>query len=267
MSPQPKVLVVLTSHDKLLNGDPTGWYLPELAHPYYVLSPTYDLVFASPKGGEAPLDPGSVEAFKEDAESTKFLAEVDAWKNTKPLSEFVGKAKEFAAIFFPGGHGPVFDLPVDKDAQALIAEFWQAGLPVAAVCHAPAVFAETKLSDGSLLIKGKKFTGFSNVEEEQSNHTNDIPFLLETKLQEQGGIYSKAAEPWGEWVVKDGLLLTGQNPASAKKIGIELDALIKSRKAAPAAASSSKPAEPSTKHKHHSIAEKAKEVLHKIIPK
>lgn len=219
----PKVLVVLTSYGKIAGTDKaTGWYLPELAHPYDVLAPKTELIFASPAGGEAPLDQASVEAFKSDDSSVEFhKTKSDLWKNTSKLSSFLGHASEFAAVFYPGGHGPMFDLATDKDSIALINEFVAAGKPVAAVCHGPAVFTNVVLPGGKHLLEGKEVTGFSNVEEDQSQMTSLMPFLLEDKIKEVGGIYKKADEPWGVKVltVDGGKLITGQNPASAKGVG------------------------------------------------
>ncbi|CEH17590.1 E [Ceraceosorus bombacis] len=214
-----KILVVFTSHTKLIGNDhPTGYYLPEIAHPYWKLKAAgYDLVAASPKGGEAPLDQASVEAFKNDDESVKFLndAEAQQWvKNTRKLSE-IGDGSEYKALFYPGGHGPVFDLPVDADSQRLIQAFYESGRPTSAVCHAPAVFADVKLKSGAYLVEGKRLTSFTNEEEEQAKLTDAIPWLVETRLGERGATFEKAEKPWGEKVVVDGNLLTGQNPASA----------------------------------------------------
>lgn len=204
-------------------GKPTGWYLPEFAHPYYKLEGKADITIASPKGGEAPLDPSSVEAFKEDPESKKFLAEKSAlWKNTEVLSDFIGKSNEFAAIFFVGGHGPMFDLATDAQSHKLIAEFYESGKVVSAVCHGPAALANVKLSDGSYLVSGAEVTGFTNAEEDQVQLSAHMPFMLETQLAENGGKFVKADEPWGAKVVssgKNGKLITGQNPNSASPIG------------------------------------------------
>ncbi|KAK6841203.1 hypothetical protein PG989_010239 [Apiospora arundinis] len=219
----PKVLVVLTSfgHIEAANS-PTGWYLPELAHPYNVLAPKTELVMASPKGGEAPLDPASVKAFEGDDESVQFLkTKSDVWKNTQKLSTFKGRAGEFDALFYPGGHGPMFDLATDADSIALIQEFVAAGKPVAAVCHGPAVFTNVTLPDGTPLLKGKEATGFSNEEEDQAQMTKWMPFMLEDKIKQAGGNYKKADAAWGPLVlsVDGGKLITGQNPASAKGVG------------------------------------------------
>ncbi|KZM25508.1 uncharacterized protein EKO05_0008962 [Ascochyta rabiei] len=217
----PKILFVLTSHNKLGKLDkPTGWYLPELAHPYHVLHSKAEITVASPKGGESPLDPASVEAAKDDV-SVNFLKNNESvWKNTQKLDQFVGKAKDFDAIFYVGGHGPMFDLVDSPTSQQLIREFWEADKIVSAVCHAPAVFYDAKLSDGSLLLAGKEVTGFSNAEEEQAGLSDAVPFLPENALQKaSGGKYVKAAEPWAEKVVVTGRLITGQNPASATAVG------------------------------------------------
>jgi putative intracellular protease/amidase len=221
MSSKPSILFVLTSHNKLGSLDkPTGWYLPELAHPYHVLRNKATITVASPKGGEAPLDPASIEAGKDDV-SVAFLNNDSAvWKNTQKLADFKGKANDFDAIFYVGGHGPMFDLVDDPTSQQLIREFWEAGKVVSAVCHAPAVLYDVKLSDGSLLIAGKEVTAFSNEEEEQAGLTDALPFLPENALQKaSGGKYVKAKEAWGEKLVVSGRLITGQNPASANAVG------------------------------------------------
>ncbi|KAK5108081.1 hypothetical protein LTR62_008798 [Meristemomyces frigidus] len=221
----PKILIILTSHSKMGNtGNPTGWYLPEFAHPYYKFyAAGAQMTIASPKGGEAPLDPSSVEMFKEDKEAVKFLKEEEGlWKNTRKLSEFLGKAGEFDGVFYVGGHGPMFDLATDEDSIKLIREFYEAGKVTSAVCHGPAVFVNAKLSDGSYLLHGQEVTGFSNAEEDQVGLSSAMPFMLEDKLKAAGGKYVKADEAWGVKVVssgKNGKLITGQNPSSAGAIG------------------------------------------------
>jgi len=221
---QPKVLFVLSSCSSFDEGGkphPTGWFLPEFAHPYNQVSKSAEVVIASPKGGEAPLDPSSVEMSKDDAESQEFLKTQSAlWKNTTKLSEFKGKANEFAAIFYVGGHGPMFDLANDETSHDIIREFWESGKVVSAVCHGPIALANVKLSDGSYLVDGSPVTGFTNTEEDQVNLSKYMPVMLEDVLKKNGGKVEKA-EPWGEKVVvgKEGRLLTGQNPASAAGIG------------------------------------------------
>lgn len=218
------MLMVLSSCSSFDEGGkphPTGWFLPEFAHPYNEIAPHAEVVIASPKGGEAPLDPGSVEMFKEDAESQEFLkTQSSLWKNTAKLGEFKGKASEFAAVFYVGGHGPMFDLANDETSHAVIKEFWEAGKVVSAVCHGPIALANVKLSDGSYLVDGSAVTGFTNAEEDQVKLSQFMPVMLEDQLKKNGGKF-EAADPWGEKIVvgKEGRLLTGQNPASAAPLG------------------------------------------------
>lgn len=197
---------------------------PEFAHPYEVLAPHCEIVTASPLGGEAPLDPSSISAFKSDPVSTRFLQTKESiWKATHKLSGFLGRAHEYEAIFFVGGHGPMFDLATDETSHQLINEFSAANKIVGAVCHGPAALALVKRGDGTgYLLDGQRVTGFSNVEEEQVGLTEAVPFLLEDALNKaSGGRFEKAKEPWGEKVVvaSGGRLITGQNPASATGVG------------------------------------------------
>jgi len=218
-----KVLFVLTSHDKLGDsGIQTGWYLPEFAHPYDVLSPHVHVVVASPKGGEAPLDEGSIEAFKSDESSVKFLNSKQAlWKNTEKLSNLLGHAHEFEAIFFVGGHGPMYDLADNETSHKLINEFYAHNKVVAAVCHGPAALARVKLPSGEYLIKGQPVGGFTNDEEDASGKSKYMPFMLEDELNNNSGGKFVKAEPWHAKVVvgRSGRLITGQNPASAGPVG------------------------------------------------
>jgi len=220
----PKVLFVLTSHDKLGDtGKPTGWYLPEFAHPYDVLKDHVNITVASPAGGEAPLDPSSVEAFKEDAVSKSFLAKNEAlWKKTEKLDKFLGHAGEYEAIFFVGGHGPMFDLATDETSHKLINEFYTHNKIISAVCHGPAALTNVKIPGGGYLLDGQAVTGFSNSEEDAAGVTKDMPFQLEDALNKAtGGKYVKAEKDWGAKVVvaRGGRLITGQNPASASGVG------------------------------------------------
>lgn len=215
---KPKVLFVLTSHAKL--GDTTqetGWYLPEMAHPYAELVGKADIIVASPKGGKAPLDSGSVDP-KDDV-SQKFLKDnIGITENTEKLSSFSGKASQFAAIFYVGGHGPMFDLAHDETSHGIIREFAESGKVVSAVCHGPAALAYAKLSNGDYLIQDSEVTGFSNTEEDAVDKTKYMPFKLEDVLaKNSGGKFGKASQDWGEHVkvAKGGKLITGQNPASA----------------------------------------------------
>jgi putative intracellular protease/amidase len=220
----PKVLVVLTSFGYIEAGNrPTGWYLPELSHPYDVLTQAgVEIVTASPKGGVAPLDPASVEAFKDDAGAQAFASKKKSvWEHTETLSSFKGRSGEFAALFYPGGHGPMFDLVDDADSIAVIEEFVAAGKTVAAVCHGPVAFLNAKTKDGKNILAGKDTTGFSNVEEDAADMSKYMPFMLEDRMKAVGTNYKKADQPWAELVlVQDGgKLITGQNPASAKGVG------------------------------------------------
>ncbi|KAL3473227.1 class I glutamine amidotransferase-like protein [Aspergillus californicus] len=224
----PKILIVLSSFDKIAaNNHPTGWFLlqPEFAHPWEVLHDKAELVIASPKGGAAPLDPSSVKMFENDPVSAKFLKEQEAlWKNTKKLSDV--KESDFDAIFYVGGHGPMFDLTEDKTSIALIQSFAVAKKPVSAVCHGPCVFLNVTTPSGKPIVTGAQVTGFSNVEEDQVQLSHLMPFMLEDELvKKSGGNYVKADQPWGEKVVVSkvaelgGTLITGQNPASATGVG------------------------------------------------
>lgn len=212
-----KILVVLTSHEQLGNtGEKTGFWLEELAAPYYTFKDAgAELVLASPKGGQPPLDPKSdlpdfqtesTQRFQDDQQAQQALA------NTVILNEV--NADDFDAVFYPGGHGPLWDLAEDNHSVALIEQFYQAEKPVAAVCHAPAVFKHTK-HQGESLVKGKKVTGFSNSEEDAVQLTEVVPFLVEDMLVANGGTYSKG-EDWTSYIVVDGHLITGQNPASSE---------------------------------------------------
>ncbi|KAN0098252.1 ThiJ/PfpI family protein [Hyaloscypha variabilis] len=216
------ILVVLSSSDR-------GWYLPEFAHPYEVLSPHFDIITASSEGGSsAHVDPVSIEQFKGDAYSVEFLnTKQELWEHTEKLETFLGKAKDFAAILYVGGFGPMFDLVDNEVSLKLIREFHEAGRVVSAVCHGSAALVNATLADGTKLIAGEGVTGFSNEEEVIARRPQDMPFSLEDALNEgSGGNYSKAKEPWAPHVVTSALktkkLLTGQNPASAKGFGEEL---------------------------------------------
>ena len=224
-----KVLFVLTSHSQLGNtGKKTGFWIEEFAAPYYVLADQgVELTIASPKGGQPPIDPKS-EAPDAQTESTKrYYADKalqEKLAHTKKLAEV--NAADFDAVFYPGGHGPMWDLFDDSDSIALIQNFWSAGKPVAAVCHAPSALLNVKDKDGAPLVKGKKVTGFTNSEEEAVQLTKVVPYLLEDELKSKGGKYSSGSD-WGSYVVKDGMLITGQNPASSEEAAKELLALLK----------------------------------------
>jgi putative intracellular protease/amidase len=219
-----KVLIVLTSHDKLGDtGKKTGFWLEELAAPYYVFKDAgAELTLASVKGGQPPLDPKSNEPefqtdltrrFEKDAEATNTLA------NTHKLSTM--SMDDFDAVFYPGGHGPMWDLAEDKDSAALIERAIATDKLVTAVCHAPCVFKNVKGKDGKPFVAGRSVTGFANSEEEAVQLTKVVPFLVEDMLKEKGGKYSKGPD-WAPYVLVDGLLTTGQNPASSGPAAKEL---------------------------------------------
>jgi putative intracellular protease/amidase len=212
-----KILLVLTSHGQLGDtGKRTGFWLEELAAPYYVFKDAgAELVLASPKGGQPPLDPKSDEPDAQTDATRRFRADPEAMQalaNTKPLASM--KADDFDAVFYPGGHGPLWDLAESQDSRALIESTLAAGKPVAAVCHAPGVLRNVKAADGTPLVEGKRVTGFTNSEEAAVGLTEVVPFLVEDMLKANGGQYSKGAD-WHSHVVTDGLLITGQNPASS----------------------------------------------------
>lgn len=226
-----KILLVLTSHDQLGDtGHKTGFWLEEFASPYYVFKDAgAQLTLASPKGGQPPLDPKSdtadaqtpaTERFKTDAAAQQALA------TTLPLSQV--QADDFDAVFYPGGHGPLWDLAEDRSSIALIEHFQAHNKPVAAVCHAPGVLRHVKAVNGKPLVSGKKVTGFSNSEEAAVQLTEVVPFLVQDMLITNGGHYSSAND-WQSHVVVDGLLITGQNPSSSDATAEALIKLLKSR--------------------------------------
>jgi putative intracellular protease/amidase len=212
-----KVLIVLTSHDTLGNtGKKTGFWLEELAAPYYAfIDAGAEVTLVSPKGGQPPLDPKSNEKDAQTETTHRFEADTSAMQalaNTQKLSEI--SISDFDAVFYPGGHGPLWDLAKDLDSIALIEQSLESNKPVALVCHAPGVLRHVKSSDNQPIVKGKSVTGFSNTEEDAVGLTEIVPFLVEDMLKENGGQYSKA-EDWRVHVQQDGLLITGQNPASS----------------------------------------------------
>jgi putative intracellular protease/amidase len=213
-----KILMVLTSHDQLGNtGHKTGFWLEEFAAPYYILKDAgLEITLASPKGGQPPLDPKSddpasqteaMRRFKSDPEAQAALA------RTVPLASV--SAADYDGVFYPGGHGPLWDLAGDRHSIALIEALYAAGKPVAAVCHGPAAFRDAKAPGGGPLVRGKQVTGFASTEEAAVGLTEVVPFLVEEMLRRNGGNYSKAAD-WQPHAVSDGNLVTGQNPASSE---------------------------------------------------
>lgn len=223
-----KILFVLTSHDQLGNtGKKTGFWIEELAAPYYtLLDQGAKITLSSPKGGPAPIDPGSdtpenhtedTERFKKDKTAQKKLSQ------TIRLADI--RVKDYDAVFYPGGHGPLWDLAENQDSIQLIEDFYSQNKPVAFVCHAPAALKEVKKENGDPLVKGKRVTGFTNSEEKAVKLERVVPFLVEEMLQDNGGIFSKV-EDWQPYAVQDGNLITGQNPASSKSVAEKLMQLL-----------------------------------------
>jgi putative intracellular protease/amidase len=213
-----KILMVLTSHDQLGDtGKKTGFWLEEFAAPYYAfIDAKARVTLASPKGGQPPLDPKSDEPDAQTDATRRFGSDSDAQAalaNTLPLGEI--DPYNFDAVFYPGGHGPLWDLAEDTDSKTIIEAFYAANKPIAAVCHAPGVLKNVNAPDGHPVVQGKKVTGFTNSEEEAVGLTQVVPFLVEDMLKAKGGNYSKAAD-WASYVVEDGHLITGQNPASSE---------------------------------------------------
>lgn len=222
------ILFVITSHDELGNtGHKTGFWVEEFAAPYYhLIDAGFNVSIATPKGGQAPIDPNS-EAPSAQTEATeryyKDLTVQGLIASTKKLDEV--KAEDFDAVFYPGGHGPLWDLANDTDSAQLIMDFHSANKPIGAVCHASGIFKNIYLEDGTPFVKGKRMTGFSNSEEAAVQLTDIVPFLVEDELNKLGALYTKAAD----WVVhteEDGLLITGQNPASSEAVAEKMVALL-----------------------------------------
>ena len=224
-----KILIVLTSHNQLGDtGQKTGFWLEEFATPYYIFKDANaDVTLASPNGGQPPLDPKSdepdfrteaTERFKGDADAQSVLA------NTQKLSDIT--PDDYDAVFYAGGHGPLWDLAEDRKSIALIETMYASGKPVAAVCHAPAVLRHTKAPDGTPLVKGKSVTGFSNTEEDAVQLSEVVPFMLEDELKAKGANYSKA-DDWHPYAITDGNLITGQNPASSDPVAKAVLEIIK----------------------------------------
>ncbi len=213
-----KIVMVLTSHDQLGNsGKKTGFWLEEFAAPYYVFKDAgAEITLASPLGGQPPLDPKSDDPDAQTEATKRFsqdIAAQTALANTLKLSSL--SAEAYDAVFYPGGHGPLWDLSEDSDSIALIEALYAARKPVAAVCHAPGVLRHAKAPDGSPLVQNKSVTGFTNTEEAAVGLTEVVPFLVEDELKKNGGNYSKT-ENWQPYVVSDANLITGQNPASSE---------------------------------------------------
>ncbi len=219
-----KILFVLTSHDKLGNtGEATGSWIEEFATPYYYfLDKGIEIVIATPKGGQAPIDPKSNEPSFQTASTKRFYADVKAQKALSSTIKLANVTHQtFDAVFYPGGHGPMWDLSNDKNSIKLIQSFYNNNKPIAFVCHAPAALVNVKDKTGNYLIAGKNLTAFANTEESAVQLTDVVPFLLENKLKERGAKYTKGAD-WTSYVLEDGLLFTGQNPQSSEEVATKL---------------------------------------------
>ncbi len=223
-----KILIVLTSHDELGNtGEKTGFWLEELAAPYYAfLDAGAELTLASPKGGQPPLDPKSNEPGFQTEDTKRFEADEaanSALANTTKLANV--NAADYDAVFYPGGHGPMWDLVNDAKSISLIEAFWASDKVVSAVCHAPIALSHARDSNGEYIVRGRKVTGFTNTEEDAVGLTDVVPNLVEDMLIERGGLFSKI-EDWAPYALKDGNLVTGQNPASSTAVAkLVLEAL------------------------------------------
>tara|TARA_B110000037_G_scaffold29030_1_gene34602 strand:+ start:15845 stop:16522 length:678 start_codon:yes stop_codon:yes gene_type:complete len=218
------ILFVLTSHDTLGNtGKKTGFWVEEFANPYYtLLDKGAHITIATPKGGAAPIDPSSDSPDAATEATKRFDTDVAAKEriaNTKVLADM--NPDDFDGVFYPGGHGPLWDLATDKTSIALIEKFNSQEKPMAFVCHAPAALKKVKDAHGNPFVKGKKVTGFTNTEEAAVQLTDVVPFLVENMLSENGGIYSKK-EDWTAYAIQDGNLITGQNPASSELVAEKL---------------------------------------------
>lgn len=221
---QPTILIVLTSHSQLgTTGKPTGFWLEEFSTPYYIFQDAgLKITLASPQGGQPPLDPKSDDPEAQTESTKRFRQDLDAQNQlaqTLKLADI--SPQDYDAVFYPGGHGPLWDLVTNQNSIKIIETMYQAGKPVAAVCHAPCVLLNTQNSDGSPLIQGKAVTGFTNSEEAAVELTSVVPFLLEDELINKGGNYSRI-EDWQPYMVNAGNLITGQNPASSELVAQEV---------------------------------------------
>jgi putative intracellular protease/amidase len=228
------ILMVLTSHDELGNtGRKTGFWLEEFAAPYYAfLGAGTEITVASPKGGQPPLDPKSDEPGFQTEQTRRFHVDPAAQAVLASTVKLASVSQEnYDALFYPGGHGPLWDLAEDKDSIALIEGTYRAGKPVALVCHAPGVLRHVKAADGTPLVRGKRVTGFKNSEEDGVGLSDVVPFLVEDVLKQNGGVYSSGND-WQSYAVQDGLLITGQNPGSSIETAGLLLARLKAAKAA-----------------------------------
>lgn len=227
-----KILIVLTSHAALgSTGEKTGFWIEEFTTPYYVLADAgAEITIASPKGGQPPVDPKSEATDAQSPSTERFYKDntlIDKVAFSFKLSDV--KQEDYDAVFYPGGHGPLWDLANDENSIALIEGFYNHQKPIAFVCHAPAALVNVKTKNGEPLVKGKHLTSFSNTEEEAVKLSKIVPFLLEDELTKHGAIYSKGAD-WASYTKQDGLLITGQNPASSEAVARLLLASLKEKK-------------------------------------
>ncbi len=231
-----KILIILTSHSQLgqtqlgNSEGKTGFWIEEFASPYYLFKNAGAIItLASPKGGQPPIDPKSDAPENQTEATVRYKNDEDLlalMANTAKLEDV--SSADFDAVFYPGGHGPLWDLTTDANSIELIENFWDEGKPIATVCHAPAVLLHVKDEHGNYLVKGKNVTGFSNSEEKAVKLEDIVPFMLEDELKKLGGIYSKK-DDWTSHVIRDGLLITGQNPQSSEAVAKELLELLKTK--------------------------------------
>ncbi|MCL5129311.1 type 1 glutamine amidotransferase domain-containing protein [Algibacter sp. L4_22] len=215
-----KVLMVLTSHSELGNtGEKTGFWIEEFASPYYVLVDAgAEITIASPKGGQPPVDPKSELKDAQTPSTERFYKDFEVIDKVAHSLKLSGiKEADYNAVFYPGGHGPLWDLATDKNSIQLIEAFYNHQKPIAFVCHAPAALVNVKAKNGEPVVKSKQLTSFSNTEEEAVKLTEVVPFLLEDELTKQGAHYSKG-DDWASYTKQDGLLITGQNPGSSEAV-------------------------------------------------
>lgn len=227
-----KVLMVLTSHSALGDtGEKTGFWIEEFATPYYVLADAgAEITIASPSGGQPPVDPKSEIADAQTLSTERFYKDFEViYTVAHSLKLSAIKEADYDAVFYPGGHGPLWDLATDKNSIKLIEAFYNHQKPIAFVCHAPAALVNVKSIDGEPLVKGKQLTGFSNTEEEAVKLTKVVPFLLEDELTKHGANYSKG-DDWASYTKQDGLLITGQNPGSSEEVAKLLLKALKGKK-------------------------------------
>jgi putative intracellular protease/amidase len=219
-----RILIVLTSHSQRGDTDQkTGFWLSEFADPYYVfVNAGAEVTLASPNGGQPPIDPSSEAPVRQTDATRRFNADAgagDLMANTRRLDTL--NPDEFDAVFFPGGHGPVWDLSEDKSVIALIEAMSVAQKPIGAVCHGVAVLRHPKTADGAPLVRGRNVAGFSNTEEDATGFTKVVPYLVEDMLKSNGGVYGRA-DDWASFVAVDGNLVTGQNPASSRGVAEQM---------------------------------------------